>query len=381
MNATSLRRSLGEKGSLPVWSTGECPGPLPVAQIATAICLLLTLAATPGVANDTHTPQIAFDAKEKDLGTIAEGEDIEFEFTVQNTGNADLKIIRLRALCDCTEVSVLSSTIAPGGSTTLEGTFRSAGRWGNQDKIIVVSSNARNAPESPLKVRLLIESGVRVTPRSFSFGEIGRKGSVTKTVKIEANLERKLAITAVDILDTDAVTAKLGKSKVKSTRLPNSKKGFQTTLDVSLTAKNKEAGAFSGELQLKTDSRKNPIIKVLFSGECEGDITAAPALAQFRGAPSDVPLTAEVTLSSVTRDEFTVTGIDPGGLPISLAHSQEEAAREQKVTLAFTPPEDPKPFYRGYVFLLTDHPTHKRVKAGVNAISPKAATVPAGDAK
>ena len=134
-------------------------------------------------------------------------------------------------------------------------------------------------------------------------------------------------------------------------------------------------------MQLKTNSLKTPIIKVLFSGECAGDITVAPPLTQFRGTGTGEPVTAKVTLSNITSQKFVVTGIDTGDLPISLQRSAKDAAREQEVTLSFTPPDEPKPFYRGYIYLRTDHATHKSVKVGINAITGRNATKAAGDDK
>ena len=159
-------------------------------------------------------PKIEFDAMEKDLGTIAEGDDKGFEFVVRNVGAADLRISRLRSLCDCVEVTIDKTIIKPGSSALLQGVFHSTGRWGDEEKVIVISSNAQGAPQSRLKIRLAVESGIRVTPQSFSFGEIAQKRPGTKKVKIEARLEDQLEILRMEVLSAKNVTSSILRRKV-----------------------------------------------------------------------------------------------------------------------------------------------------------------------
>ncbi len=198
---------------------------------------------SPALATDELPfPKIAFDAMEKDFGSIAEGDDKEFEFIVMNTGESELVISHLRSLCDCVEVMMDETIILPGDSSRLQGVFRSEGRWGEQEKVIVISSNATNAPEAELKFYLSVESGVRVTPRSFSFGEIARNRFSTKKVQIEARREEELKIKNMQVISADNVTASRFRRKISSIELASRKKGYLSEIDIILTAKNNAAG-------------------------------------------------------------------------------------------------------------------------------------------
>jgi hypothetical protein len=315
------------------------------------------------------SPKIEFDVTEQDMGTMAEGDKVKFEFIIKNTGDADLEISRLRSLCDCTVVSVDDTLIPPGGNTILRGVFDSAGRWGDQNKMILVYSNASNASQAPVRVKVVIKSGIRVEPASFSFGELKRKGTASQTIKISARLDERLKITKFTIKGTTAVQAKAGKRQISEARLPDGRDGYLTEYEVELTAKNTGAGDFSGELEMETDYSKKPRLQVLFSGETTGDLEAKPMLLRFPKAAAGQSVESTVTITSLVKKDFTVTGIEADDLPFRIHTAETKAQREQEVVVQFSAPENPKRFYRGYIYLLTDHPSQKRIKVGVNAVT------------
>lgn len=314
-------------------------------------------------------PKIEFDATEKYLGTISEGDDKDFEFDLKNIGDADLRIQRLRSLCDCVEVTIDQTLIRPGSSTILRGIFRSAGRWGEQEKAIIVSSNASDMAQAILKISLVVESGVRITPRSFSFGEIGRKHSATQKVKIEAQLEEELKIKKLSVLSAENVTASILKRKVSPHELPSGTKGCLTEIDIVLKAINDSAGEFSGQLEIQTDSVRNSNLQVLFSGEKTGDLEVEPPVVHFKDATPGCTMKAVTIVKSLRNGPFRVLGLDADQLPITMGEMTDKALDEHQVSLLFTAPEKPRRFYRGYVYILTDHTTQKKIKVGINAVT------------
>ena len=325
---------------------------------------------SPALATDELPfPRIAFDAMKKDFGPIAEGDDKEFEFIVMNTGESELVISHLRSLCDCVEVMMDETIIRPGNSSNLRGVFRSEGRWGKQEKVIVISSNASNSPEAELKISLSVEFGVRITPRSFSFGEIARNRFSTKKVKIAARLEKELKIKNMQVLSADNVTASIFRRKISPSELPSRKKGYLSEIDIILKAKNNAAGEFSGQLNIETNLSRKPQLKILFSGEKIGDLEVAPAVVQFKNVLPGQSAKGVTSVKSLDHGPFRITGFDAGKLPITMGKGTGKALEEQRVTLVFTAPEKPRHFYRGYVYLMTDHSTQKRIKVAVNAIT------------
>ena len=345
-------------------------GNMPALFFILAFCgLFISESAVVAAATEENAvPKIEFDAVEKDLGTIAEGDDKEFEFVVRNVGAADLRISRLRSLCDCVEVTIDETIIKPGSSARLQGVFHSAGRWGNEEKVIAISSNAQGAPQSRLKIRLAVESGICVTPRSFSFGEIAQKRSETKKIKIEARLEDQLELLRMEVLSAENVTSSILRRKVSPIVLPCGKNGYLTEIDIILKAENDSAGEFSGQLNIQTNSARNPQLEVLFSGEKTGDLEVNPAVAQFMDVIPGHTVKTVAIVKSLSNGPFRITGLDAGQLPITMGEVIDKALYEHSVKLVFTALEQPRPFYRGYVYILTDHSTQKRIKVGVNAV-------------
>ena len=62
------------------------------------------------------------------------------------TGNAPLVIKQVDVTCGCTTPEWPKEPIAPGKSGTIKAVFNSAGKMGQQNKVITVQSNAVNAP-------------------------------------------------------------------------------------------------------------------------------------------------------------------------------------------------------------------------------------------
>jgi hypothetical protein len=259
--------------------------------------------------------------------------------------------------------------IRPGNSSSLQGVFRSDGRWGEQEKIIVISSNASNIPEAELKISLSVESGVRVTPRSFSFGEIPRGRFSTKKVKIEARLEGELKINLMQILSAHNVTASLFRRKISPIELPSRTSGYLSEIDIILKAVNDGAGEFSGQLNIDTNLSRKPHLQVLFSGENIGDLEAVPAIIQFKNVLPGQSISGTTTIKSLDHGAFKVTGLDAGKLPVTMGNNIVRTLEEQKITLVFTAPEKPRRFYRGYVYLKTNHSTQKKIKVAINAVT------------
>ncbi len=323
----------------------------------------------PTIASDKSTlPLIEFDEFEKDFGTIAEGENKEFEFIVMNVGGSELIVSHLRSFCDCVEVSLDKTIIQPSNSARVQGIFRSAGRWGIQEKIIALTSNASNTPEVSLKIHLNVESGIRVTPRSLSFGDIPHRSTATKKVKIEARLEEELKVKNLKIRSAKNVSARINRRKISPLELPSGKEGFLSEIDIVLRAENDSAGEFSGQLDIETNSPRNPQLQVLFSGEKTGDLEVNPTVVHFKNITPGQSTSSTATVKSLRNGPFKITGFDAGRLPLSIKKDTDKALEQHKIIFVFTAPEKPRRFYRGYVYLLTDHLTQKRIKVGVNAM-------------
>ena len=96
-------------------------------------------------------PKIVAQETSHDFGDIIQGEKVQYNFMVTNTGGDKLIITNVRASCGCTAALPDKKELAPGESTNIKVEFNSLGRVGKQDKTVYVTSNDTENPEIQLK--------------------------------------------------------------------------------------------------------------------------------------------------------------------------------------------------------------------------------------
>ena len=105
---------------------------------------------------DGKYPVMTFEKTEHDFGTIASGSKVDYSFQFKNTGEADLIITRAMGSCGCTIPEYPKTPIKVGESAKIDVSFNSAGKHGNQQKSITISTNTKTGVES-----LLIKASIK----------------------------------------------------------------------------------------------------------------------------------------------------------------------------------------------------------------------------
>ena len=75
------------------------------------------------------------------FGEIIEGEKVDLEFRIKNTGTGDLIITNAKASCGCTKLEYPKEIIKPGNKERIKVTFNS-NKIGEQKKNITLRTNA-----------------------------------------------------------------------------------------------------------------------------------------------------------------------------------------------------------------------------------------------
>ena len=107
----------------------------------------------------TLLPKISLDKEVHDFGTINEGDVVETEFIVTNSGQSPLLISDAKGSCGCTVPSPPKEPIAPGESAPIMVKFNSSGKPGNQSKTVTLTTNTENGAEK-------FEIKATVTPKA-----------------------------------------------------------------------------------------------------------------------------------------------------------------------------------------------------------------------
>jgi hypothetical protein len=104
-------------------------------------------------------PKLELDKLVHDFGTINEGDVVETEFIVKNTGDADLVIADAKGSCGCTVPQPPKEPIKPGDSAPIKVSFDSNGKPGQQSKTVTLTTNTEDGKET-------FEIKANVTPKA-----------------------------------------------------------------------------------------------------------------------------------------------------------------------------------------------------------------------
>ncbi len=101
-------------------------------------------------------PQINLEMNELKLGDVVNGEIVNREVRVDNTGQAELVIEYISTSCGCTKATLEPMTVAPGGQATLTVTFDSGAHGpeetGELVRQVFIASNDPVQPEVVLEL-------------------------------------------------------------------------------------------------------------------------------------------------------------------------------------------------------------------------------------
>ena len=130
---------------------------------ALLVCLLSYAGCYSDDTSDTW-PVLEVEPAEFSFGTIAEGQVVQAQFTLKNTGKRILRIIEILGN-SALEAYALESELRAGESTTVKVRFDSTGFWGEQDARVIVLSNAPNQLKATLHLVGTVQSDYETDPR------------------------------------------------------------------------------------------------------------------------------------------------------------------------------------------------------------------------
>ncbi len=108
-------------------------------------------------ADKANAPSAEFTTTTFDFGTIKEGQKVEFDFPVKNTGKSNLIIRKIKTTCGCTAALPAKMVLGPGEQTVIKAKFDSTGKAGNNYKPITVITNSPSKPSQVLAVKGIVE--------------------------------------------------------------------------------------------------------------------------------------------------------------------------------------------------------------------------------
>ncbi len=172
-----------------------------VFAIALALVLsapVLTMAQAPaGAATEKKSgAMMTPDESRFEFGTVNQGEIVDHTFTFRNTGTEPLVITNVGVSCGCTTPEYTKDPVMPGKAGKITARFNTAGKMGQQNKVLTVSSNNASG-----EVQLTLA------------GTVQEKGA-TGAVAPAATMPVASSATAAPVMEKGTPVAK-GKIKMK----------------------------------------------------------------------------------------------------------------------------------------------------------------------
>lgn len=192
-------------------------------------------------------PSLHVEQPRFNFGARPNTEKVKHTWTLENRGNALLKITRVKAGCGCTATRVSKRELEPGETATVEGTLDLRMRAGQMSKYITIDSNDPKNRSTKLYFVGEALSSVSVTPRHMNFGAIAETASPSRSAIIKAENGQDLQIESIrtqnKLVDTEVIPREEGKEyEVRVTVKPQAKKGSFFDL-VIIQTNDKSAGS------------------------------------------------------------------------------------------------------------------------------------------
>lgn len=93
-------------------------------------------------------PKVELDKEIHDFGLITDGDVVETEFIVKNSGEGDLIIADAKGSCGCTVPVWPKEPIGSGQSAPIKVSFNSSGKVGQQSKTVTLTTNTELGQET-----------------------------------------------------------------------------------------------------------------------------------------------------------------------------------------------------------------------------------------
>jgi hypothetical protein len=130
------------------------------------------------------SPRIEFEEDTWDFGTIYQRSEVSHAFVFRNTGNAVLKIGKVRSTCGCTVALLAEREVAPAEEGEIKLTFRSGTMRGRVVKHVYVGTNDPLQPRVNLRVTGEVKVEVEVVPHGIYIGKLEVGEAIERSVAL-----------------------------------------------------------------------------------------------------------------------------------------------------------------------------------------------------
>ncbi len=246
-------------------------------------------------------PAIMSPERVYNFGEMDNGNKVEHDFIVRNTGDAELTITAVKTSCGCTAAKPEKNKLAPGEEAAIHTTLSLRGRQGKQKKTVTVSSNDPKQPKYLLTIEGQAIAAILTHPLAANFRDIDGSVAHTQTIELTAKKEgltfniESIETTGTLDLDTSWETVVEGK---------------QYKLFIATKAGAEPGPAKMGQVLINTDNPEHKRIQVSATVSVVGPLKVSPQrLTLFPSRAPGGKATLNISVLPGTVKEFSITEV------------------------------------------------------------------------
>ena len=316
--------------------------------------------AKPGAAQ----PKVVTVEEDKNVGTVAKGEAIEYAFRIKNEGKADLLINDVKPSCGCT-IGKFDKVIKPGEEGKITLTIDTKAFSGPISKTAVVLTNDPAKAQYSLTLSAYVKPFVEVAPWGF-FRIQGLVGEELTSELILGSDEADFKPSKVEV-PHPYLSAALAPASEKERLEGKGKTQWKVTLKAD---KNSPAGIPSGEVKVTTGIAKQPELVIKVSGVINDSVGVLPSQVTFGTFDPKGGLTREIDV--VNRNSknaaFKVTAAE-SGVPGVVTEVKSSDSTKVKVVVSIDPKVIKKGPFDGWITIRTNDAIKGEIKIPLRGVS------------
>ncbi len=266
--------------------------------------LRLAIAAAAGLAGaapvQAATPRLVLSQPSWHFGEVWHGEKPSLRLSLRNDGDAELVLSEVRSTCGCTVAQPDRMRIPPGESTTIPVVFDTSGKQGDVGSKVIIRSNDPARAEVEFDIKGHVKRTLFTTPiGGLVLRSLEQKPGVTGRCRLENQLSQPLEI---GLLSRDGTFLDV--------ELVETAPGLAWDL-VGRTTRALAPGTYRGNIQLRTNSPRDPTVTVPFQVVILNLVEAQPPAIYLKPddpRTSDKPEKRTITFRYYGNERFEITG-------------------------------------------------------------------------
>ncbi len=257
--------------------------------LASALLIGRVLPARAETEATTPAPSISFEETVYNAGDSWEGEIVSHAFSFTNTGDAELKISRVRSSCGCTASNLSSDTIAPGESGEIRASFNTRHYRGQRSQPVYVTSNDPANPTVQLQLVTTVKTIATFNPAHLQFGQAVHGQGATRETTLVFDGE-PFPIREISV-QPDFFQARILE--------PGEETGEDSSIRIEVTlSREAPIGHQRGTLTARIDHPQSPEVTARVMAAVEGIITYTPRMIFFSRQDLEEQAVKIVTLTN-----------------------------------------------------------------------------------